>query len=280
MFSICFFRWLVDFEAYSHWSQGYLTPPCLYLIWLLRLPVVVAAYSHWSHKYLTPSCLFLICFLRIIVVVAVYSTLITLIPHSFMYVFNMSLQRSCRSCSVFTVFTGISNSFVFIFKMFLKLTCCSGSICTLPTGISYPFMFIFNMVLQTTCGISSEFTRISLLHVYFQYVSWDLQLGLPSSSEKELRNQYRVIHTILECKKFTEKERRKIQKTEPKTSEPKKRFLSKTVYDEVSKRHFVHKIFKKLHIDKDKYYAPMEIPGVKLEQMIFTIKKMRRKLEF
>ena len=33
-----------------------------------------------------------------------------------------------------------------------------------------------------------------------------------SSSEKELRNQYRVIHTILECKKFTEKERRKIQK--------------------------------------------------------------------
>ena len=78
-----------------------------------------------------------------------------------------------------------------------------------------------------------------------------------SSSEKELRNQYRVIHTILECKKFTEKERRKIQKTEPKTSEPKKRFLSKTIYDEVSKRHkFVHKIFKKLHIDKDKYYAP------------------------
>ena len=33
-----------------------------------------------------------------------------------------------------------------------------------------------------------------------------------SSSEKELRNQYRVIHTILACKKFTEKERRKIQK--------------------------------------------------------------------
>ena len=54
-----------------------------------------------------------------------------------------------------------------------------------------------------------------------------------------------------------------------------------TVYDEVSKRHkFVHKIFKKLHIDKEKYYAPMEIPGVKLEQMIFTIKKMRRKLGF
>ena len=89
------------------------------------------------------------------------------------------------------------------------------------------------------------------------------------------------IHTILECKKFNEKESRKIKKTKPKTSEPKKRFLSKTVYDEVSKRHkFVHKIFKKLHIDKEKYYAPMEIPGVKIEQMIFTIMKMRRKLGF
>ena len=63
----------MDFEAYSHWLQGYLTPSCLYLIWLLRLPVVVAACSQWSHKYLTSSCLFLICFLRIIVVVAMCS---------------------------------------------------------------------------------------------------------------------------------------------------------------------------------------------------------------
>ena len=91
------------------------------------------------------------------------------------------------------------------------------------------------------------------------------------------------IHPFLSQQSYEKKtkERKKLQKTRTKISEPKKRFLSITVYDEVSKRHkFVHKIFKKLHIDKEKYYAPMEIPGVKLEQMIFTIKKMRRKFGF
>ena len=89
-----------------------------------------------------------------------------------------------------------------------------------------------------------------------------------SSSDQELKNQNRVIHIILECKKFNEKERRKLQKIETRNSETKKIFLSKTIYDEVSNRHkYMLKVLKKLRIDKKKYYTPMEIPGTKLEQI-------------
>jgi len=66
-----------------------------------------------------------------------------------------------------------------------------------------------------------------------------------------------------------------------KVKREKRRFLSTTVYDEVTERHkFIFKIFKGCHINPEKYYKPMETPGKKLEQMVFTIRKMRKKLNF
>ena len=46
------------------------------------------------------------------------------------------------------------------------------------------------------------------------------------------------------------------------------------MFDNVSKRHvFVKNVFKNSKLDKDIYYFPAEIPGRKLEQFIFSIKK-------
>ena len=33
-------------------------------------------------------------------------------------------------------------------------------------------------------------------------------------------------------------------------------------------------------VDLDKYFVPMDVPNVKLEQHIFTIRKMRKELNF
>ena len=60
-----------------------------------------------------------------------------------------------------------------------------------------------------------------------------------------------------------------------------KRFLSKTTYNSISRRHeYILKTFKAFEIDPQKYYQPMEVSGQKLEQMIFTVKQMRQKLNF
>ena len=102
-----------------------------------------------------------------------------------------------------------------------------------------------------------------------------------TTTRKELENQYKVINTILKGKGFNQWEINKMQKHKKSESKEKKIFLTKTVYNETSERHkYVIKIFKTCNIDKNKYYKPMEIPGKKLEQMIFTIKKMRNKLKF
>ena len=61
----------------------------------------------------------------------------------------------------------------------------------------------------------------------------------------------------------------------------KKIFLGTTVHDKVSFRHkFVKTLFVKSGLEFDKYYMPVDVPGRKLEQFIFTVKKMRYKLGF
>ena len=87
--------------------------------------------------------------------------------------------------------------------------------------------------------------------------------------------------TILQEKGFPENEIRKIRKVSKKQPEKqeKKKYIGTTVFDNVSKRHvFVKNVFKNSKLDKDIYSA--EIPGRKLEQFIFSIKKMRNQLEF
>ena len=97
----------------------------------------------------------------------------------------------------------------------------------------------------------------------------------------ELKNQFAVIQAILECKGFSAKQIKQMEKYKSKEVKQRKRFLSKTVFNEVSDRHkYILKAFKTCNIDPEKYYMPMEITGKKLEQMVFTIRKIRTKLGF
>ena len=104
-----------------------------------------------------------------------------------------------------------------------------------------------------------------------------------TSSIRELSNQNQIVKTILQEKGFPENEIRKIRKVSKKRPEKqeKKKYIGTTVFDNVSKRHvFVKNVFKNSKLDKDTYYLPAEIPGRKLEQFIFSIRKMRNQLEF
>ena len=93
----------------SHWSQAYLTPSCFDSMWVLRLCCCVNWELHWSQVYLTPSCLNLMCLLRqhysvncklimfwlnvFFKTTFLYSlvvTLVTSIPDTFMFWFNVS----------------------------------------------------------------------------------------------------------------------------------------------------------------------------------------------
>ena len=105
---------------------------------------------------------------------------------------------------------------------------------------------------------------------------------VPSSgSIKELETQYKVIQTILKCKGFSNKQIFKIRNFRQTEELERKRFLCKTVYNEVSERHkYVVKTFMSCNINKEKYYKPREITGKKLERMIFTVRKMRKILDF
>ena len=80
-------------------------------------------------------------------------------------------------------------------------------------------------------------------------------------TRKELENQFKVINSILECKGFTKQEISKMRKYKKSETKNKKKFLTKTLYDETSERHkYITKVFTTCNMDGEKYYKPMEIP--------------------
>ena len=102
------------------------------------------------------------------------------------------------------------------------------------------------------------------------------------SSPEELRNQYRTIQHILRLKGFSKQLINEIQTTKIiSDKKPLKRFISTVIFDEISQQHrFLQNLFKHSKINLDNYYLPTDVPGTKLEQHIFTVKKMRAKLNF
>ena len=78
------------------------------------------------------------------------------ISHSFVFTFNMNLQRTCCSCGKLTL--RISHSSMFTFNMIFQMTCCSCTIFTLRAGKSHSFMSTFNMFLQSTCCSRGKLT--------------------------------------------------------------------------------------------------------------------------
>ena len=102
------------------------------------------------------------------------------------------------------------------------------------------------------------------------------------TNKKELKNQLKVIRCILNLKGFS-KNQIKLMELHKKKDKPQqsKKFISTIKYNECSKRHLhVKNLVKSIPINLDKYYMPMDIPDTKLEQFIFTIRKMRKKLKF
>ena len=102
-------------------------------------------------------------------------------------------------------------------------------------------------------------------------------------SNEEYIHQSNIVKTILTEKGFPPGIIRELEnlETNPSKDNKGKKFTGTTVYNEVSKRHsFIKQIFNKSKLNKETYYLPTDIPDQKLEQYIFTIKKMRTKLNF
>ena len=102
------------------------------------------------------------------------------------------------------------------------------------------------------------------------------------TNKKELQNQLKIVRCILELKGFS-KNQVKCMELHKKKDKPhqRKKFISTIKYNECSNRHVHIKNFvRNIPINLEKYYMPMDIPDSKLEQFVFTIKKMRKKLKF
>ena len=72
-------------------------------------------------------------------------------------------------------------------------------------------------------------------------------------TRKERKNQFKVVHSILEYKGFDKTQIKEMQSMRRKGKQEKRKFLSKTCYNEVTQRHkFVHNIFKICNINPEK----------------------------
>ena len=101
---------------------------------------------------------------------------------------------------------------------------------------------------------------------------------------RERKNQFKIIQHILKLKGFSKNQISKIQslkKSRKEQNKQKKKFLTTVKFNGCSNRHrYVKNFVRNTPINLDKYYLPMDIPDKKLEQYIFTVRNMRKKLNF
>ena len=104
-----------------------------------------------------------------------------------------------------------------------------------------------------------------------------------TTTKVEQQNQTRIVSAILKLKGFSNSNIKKMRIFRPcqRNDSPVKKFLGTTFFDRISLRHhYLKKVIKKSSLDLSCYYAPMDVPGPKLDQFVFTIKKMRKLLNF
>ena len=104
-----------------------------------------------------------------------------------------------------------------------------------------------------------------------------------TNSKIELKNQLKIVHAILKNKGFPNSMIKRMQSVKNTKLKPilAKKFLGKTVFDKVSLRHsFVTKVFLDSSLNRELFFLPMSVPGPKIEQFLFTIRKMRAILKF
>ena len=112
-------------------------------------------------------------------------------------------------------------------------------------------------------------------------LSYFRTVKLLSSDPEEYIRQQTVVSHILKLNIFPALRISQMGCLSKKTVNVSKRFLSIITFDQVTNRHkFITNMIRQFELNPDKYYRPACIPGVKLENLIFTIQKMRGKLRF
>ena len=105
------------------------------------------------------------------------------------------------------------------------------------------------------------------------------------TDKKEKIRQNSVVDLILRKKGFNTRQINSIKKRKHQTAtsreEKQKLYIGKVTFDNVVSTHkYMRKIFKIPEFDSTRFSMPMQVPGKKLLQYIFTISKMRKKLGF
>ena len=105
------------------------------------------------------------------------------------------------------------------------------------------------------------------------------------SNETEKVRQHTVVNKILELKGYNSKVIKNMKKdfNKPKseTKQEMGKYIGKVEYCDLTKTHVhMQNIFKAAKNEDSKWALPMAVPGKKLLQYIFTISKMKKKLEF
>ncbi len=115
---------------------------------------------------------------------------------------------------------------------------------------------------------------------YFRTIKTHVNDKLESKRQKD------IVRQILESKGFKKDEidameKNVFRKRQKDDKEKKRKFIGTLIYDRRTKRHkFINNIFIKAGLDLNDFRKGMCVPGVKLHSCIFSIRKMRRKLNF
>ena len=101
------------------------------------------------------------------------------------------------------------------------------------------------------------------------------------SDIRELERQILTVKTILRQKGFSENQIKRMQKHKQKRMDYTKLYTGTVEFDHVSRIHkYVRNIFRLPLLEREDYGLPMVVTGKKLHQFIFTVRKMRKILNF
>ena len=101
------------------------------------------------------------------------------------------------------------------------------------------------------------------------------------SDQRERHRQVDVVNHILSLKGYKRRQIRHMKRTRPPRPLRTTLYTGKIEFDKVSKIHrYLRGVFADSGVDPAVYDLPMVVPGKKLLQYVFTLKKLRRQLDF
>ena len=101
------------------------------------------------------------------------------------------------------------------------------------------------------------------------------------SDRVEQQRQTKIVKHILILKKYNKRQISAMKRDRVQHNRVEKLYIGKVEHDHVSKLHkFIRDIFRDSELDPDIYSLPIAVPGKKLLQYVFTMRKMRKQLNF